>query len=374
MDNKPNVFPTPEQMQMANETGEMISRQVESENNVQSTQYNSTAEQAAALEMQKRTEEQLKAREEQKIKNEEIAKQTQQKRNEQMNQTHPYQNNNQQPPVPPTPPINNNNGGYMDSPSNRPSNDAYIEVLSQPQMNQPYDIIPLPSEGKLYPNKKKSVKVAFLTTADENILTSPNLLESGKFLEILINRKLLEPDLRYNDLLPGDRNAIMLWLRATGYGEMYEILAYDENNEPFETEINLSHLKTINLNVEPDADGLFTYTLPLSKAVVRFKILTVGEVDKLEDFLEKNKDNPLNEEMTLVLESQIVEINGDRNRAFIKDFINNMRVGDSKSLRKYFSSIECGIDMTINIQTPGGGSITTFLPLTPKFFWPDFKL
>jgi hypothetical protein len=374
MDNKPNVFPTPEQMQMANETGDMIAKQVESENNVQPTQYNSTAEQAAALEMKKRTEEQLKARDEQLRKNEEIAKETEQKRNEQMNEKHPYENGNQQPPVPPTPPINNNNGGYMDSPSNRPSNDAYIEVLSQPQMNQPYDIIPLPSEGKLYPSKKKSVKVAFLTTADENILTSPNLLESGKFLEILINRKLLEPDLRYNDLLPGDRNAIMLWLRATGYGEMYEIIAYDENNEPFDTEVNLSQLKTINLNVEPDADGLFTYTLPLSKAVIRFKMLTVGELDRLEELLEQNKDNPVNEETTMVLESQIVEINGNKDRTFIKDFINNMRLLDSKSLREHFNSIECGIDMTLNLQTPGGGSITTFLPLTPKFFWPDFRL
>ena len=43
-------------------------------------------------------------------------------------------------------------------------------------------------------------------------------------VEILINRKILEPDLRYEDLLVGDRNAIMIWLRATGYGEMYPVL------------------------------------------------------------------------------------------------------------------------------------------------------
>ena len=125
--------------------------------------------------------------------------------------------------------------------------DDYVYQLSQPQYNMSFDLIPLPSEGKIYRSKKANVKVAYLTTSDENILTSPNLLQSGEFLEILINRKLLERDLRYRDLHVGDRNAIMLWIRATGYGEMYPVTLYDENNEPFETEINLNNLKVKKL-------------------------------------------------------------------------------------------------------------------------------
>ena len=160
------------------------------------------------------------------------------------------------PVVPPVvPPSNDDNYGNDGEELKKEERARIIEVLSQPQMNQPYDLIPLPSEGKLYSNNKKAVKVAYLTTADENILTSPNLVESGDFLEILINRKLLEPSLRYKDLLPGDRNAIMIWLRATGYGEMYPITIYDNDGEPFDTEINLSTLKTIKLTAEPDEDG-----------------------------------------------------------------------------------------------------------------------
>ena len=63
----------------------------------------------------------------------------------------------------------------------------------------------------------------------------------------------------------------MIWLRATGYGEMYPILAYDEKDESFETEVNLSELKTVNLNVEADSEGLFDFTLPLSKKEVKSK-------------------------------------------------------------------------------------------------------
>jgi hypothetical protein len=370
-DVKPNVFPTKEQINEANDTGERIANQLASENNLE-TSYGSQKEAEAAAEMRKNNEELIRNRDEQLRKQEEIARQMDEKRAKKMEQNRA----DRTPPPTTPPPTNNNNGNSGDSNEepNKDNNDAYIESISQPQFNQPFDVIPLPSEGKLYKTKKKGVKVAYLTTADENILTSPNLVESGEFLEILINRKLLEPDLRYKDLVPGDRNAIMIWLRATGYGEMYPILAYDENDEPFETEVNLSDLKTVNLSVEPESDGLFTYELPLSKKTVRFKMLTVGELENLEKLVEENKDNPINEEQTLILENQLVEIDGNKDRAYIKEFANSMRVGDAQGLRNYIAKIECGIDMNIDVRTPGGGSINMFLPITPRFFWPNARI
>jgi hypothetical protein len=254
--------------------------------------------------------------------------------------------------------------------------DPYILELSQPNYNAPFDVIPLPSKGKLYRNKKQNVRLAYMTTADENILTSPNLLKSGEFLEILINRKLLEPELRYKDLLPGDRNAIMLWLRATAYGEMYPVTLLDEKDEAFETEINLNELKTIDLNVEPDEDGLFNFTMPLSKANVRFKLLTCGDIDNIEEMLERDRENNIlvNNANTYKLEKMIIEVNGDTNKTMIRDFVNYMRIQDSKEFNKFVESIETGIDLDIEVGTPGGGSIKTFLPLNVRFFWPDFRV
>jgi hypothetical protein len=258
----------------------------------------------------------------------------------------------------------------------QPSVDPYILELSQPNYNAPFDVIPLPSKGKLYKNKKANIKLAYMTTSDENILTSPNLLKSGEFLEILINRKLLEPDLRYKDLLPGDRNAIMLWLRATAYGEMYPVTLYDELEEPFDIEINLNDLKTIEFNVEPDEDGLFSFVMPISKANVRFKLLNCGDIENIEKILEKEKEMniPVNNAITYKLENMIVEVNGDTNKVMIRDFVNYMRIGDSKSFNKYVDSIDCGVDLNIEVGTPGGGSVKTFLPLNLGFFWPDIKL
>lgn len=265
----------------------------------------------------------------------------------------------------------------VESYGQNPSNiNPHIVELSQPNFNSPFDVIPLPSEGKLYRGKKPNVRVSFMTTADENILTSPNLLKSGEFLSILINRKVLEPELRYHDLHIGDRNAIMIWLRATGYGEMYPVTMLDENNEPFETEINLNELKYKKLGAEPDAEGFFDYQFPLSKAYIKFKLLTCGDVDEIEARIdaEKEAEVPVNNSSTYMLEKQIVEINGSRDRNMIREFANNIRIRDAKEFRNYIEQIESGIDLNIEVRTPGGGSIATFLPLNVNFFWPNLGL
>lgn len=286
------------------------------------------------------------------------------------------QQNNYVPPVQPPakPPVNNN---YTQDFGKNPSNiDPYILELSQPNYNAPFDVIPLPSMGKLYRTKKPNIRLAYMTTADENILTSPNLLQSGEFLEILINRKMLEPDLRYKDLNVGDRNAIMLWLRATAYGEMYPVTLFDEKDVPFDTNINLNDLKTKTLNVDPDEDGLFTFKFPLCKATIKFKLLTCGDIDIIETMTENDKLNKLPIVKTNIygLERSIVEVNGDRSRNTVKEFVNSLRIGDNKAFNEFVESIECGIDLNIDVRTPGGGSVKTFLPLNVNFFWPNIKL
>ena len=282
-------------------------------------------------------------------------------------------NNNYVPPTPPANPPVNNVMDYGQNPSNI---NPYIIELSQPNYNAPFDVIPLPSKGKLYRNKKANIRLAYMTTADENILTSPNLLESGEFLEIIINRKILEPDLRYKDLTVGDRNAIMLWLRATAYGEMYPVTLLDEMNEPFDTEINLNELKTIELGAEPDEEGYFDFKLPVTKLDIKFKILTIDEIEKIEMMIEDDKKNnvPVNNASTYRMEKQLVEVNGKRDKAYLRDFSNSMRIADAKALNDYIEKIESGIDLNIEVTTPGGGSIATFLPLNVSFFWPNFRV
>lgn len=360
-DKKPEVFLTQQQVNQANESEQP------------QTQYASVGEQAAAEEMKRRTEEQIRLRNQTTNKNEEIFNEVNSKREAQLQEKVSYgtqQGVINQPIVEPT--ANYPQNVIM----NEPKQVSAIDVLSQPQMNQAFDVIPLPSEGKLYPSKKKTIKIAYLTTADENILTSPNLVESGDFLEILLNRKILEPELRYKDLHTGDRNAIMIWLRATGYGTEYPVQILDNNNIPFETEVDLGTLKTIKLGAEPDAEGYFYFKMPLSGDNIKFKLLTAGDVERIEALIENDIKIgvPVNNESTYILQFQIVEVNGNRDKGFIANYANNIRTLDAQKLRKYVSSIESGIDLKIDVQTPGGGSVSTFLPINPSFFWPNSDL
>lgn len=427
MDKKPNVFPTREQRQAAEEQARLAAEQ---QANIDAYEAgvpiitkeifeNAISEDApyshidAVEQMRRRTEEQMRMREQgQIVKDPSLAEiptkpltrqeqeilEIRKKSEEQMRirdehlannlrQTQSYQqqfdkaserkNNAQesyqpQPSAPAKKPIMQPTN-YGQVPSNV---NPYIMELSQPNYNSPFDVLPLPSQGKLYRNKKANVKVSFMTTADENILSSPNLLQSGEFLQILIDRKILEPDLRYRDLHVGDRNAIMLWLRATGYGEIYPVTILDENNEPFETEINLNELKYKPLGAEPDAEGLFDFNLPLSKSFIKFRLLTCGDIDDIEKIIETEKEEgiPVDNSNIYKLERLIVEVNGDRDRNMIRQFVRNMRVNDGKSLNEYIDKIESGVDLNITVGTPGGGSVSTFLPLNIGFFWPNFRV
>lgn len=416
MDKRPNVFPTSVKM---TETSAQSNNEALNQNNdlIGKSSEISAGELAAAEEMRRRTAEEIRLRNHAIAKTDESKQagiaareelmremaqsnpvpQTQQVQQDAVEGAMSYDeivrfqkymeeveakknNQTQQPPVqqppvvPPTPPSSYGQTSIL--PPEKPKN-VYIEQLSQPQMNSAFDVIPLPSQGKLYKNKKKNIKIAYMSTADENILTSPNLLSSGEFLEILINRKILDTDLRYRDLIEGDRNAIMLWLRATGYGHMYPITLEDENGKPFDTEVNLNDIKTIELNVEPDSNGHFDFKLPVSGLDIKFRLLTVGEIEDIADRVEYEIDvlnMPINNTNTYTLAKQLVSINGDSNPEMLQSFSENMRIGDANELRKYIESIDCGVDMRITVGTPGGGSLNTFLPLNLKFFWPNLRV
>jgi hypothetical protein len=157
---------------------------------------------------------------------------------------------------------------------------------------------------------------------------------------------------------------------------MYPVTVFDEDNQSFETEVNLNELKVKKLGAEPDSEGYFDMLLPLSKVNIKFKLLTVRDVDEIDELVNRDRKNNsiINNMSTYTLEKHIVEVNGVRDRNSIKEFVQNLRIQDAKTLRDYIEKIESGIELEIEIQTPRGGSIKTFLPLNLKFFWPNFSV
>lgn len=286
-----------------------------------------------------------------------------------------------------------------------------------------FDVIPLPSKGEGYKDKISKASVSYLTAYDENMIVSPNLYRDNLILDYILQEKLLSQEIDPMDLLEGDREAIILFLRASGYGNEYPITATDDiTGKEFESIVDLSKLKYKEFNLKGDSNGWFDFELPVSKKIVKFrfpthrdnvllesmakaedpklKMVAIKEyVNTLDTFIETDKNvsneevinirkairtlekwaDGMNEEdslkfnhaLTNKLNLLVMAVDGITDKSYISDFIMKMNVRDSSALRKYMQKNEPGIDYNITIERPeslGGGSFTTFLQLDQFLF------
>lgn len=255
-------------------------------------------------------------------------------------------------------------------------------LLNDPYQNQkeevPYDVVDLPSEGKLYPNGLSSIKLEFVTADDENILTSPELLKSGDMINKLLTKKvkgLTEAGIDITDLLSGDRNAITIALRINAYGEIYKKKMTTPMGRTEIFNIDLTRLESKPLLVNPDEDGLFSYTLLRSKKVVKFKLLTAKDEDyiRTKALATKNKDG-INPFLTTRLETIIKDFDGETDPIFIAKAVKNMLAIDSMGLRQYIDGIEPGVDMNYEFQASDGETFTQQIIIDFDFFYPNLSL
>lgn len=252
---------------------------------------------------------------------------------------------------------------------------AFLNQTNFVEDNEPFDVIPLPSKGYFYPNKKSELRVGYLTAADENILTSPNLLQSGKLIDVLLRRKIKDKDIEVSKLLSGDRTAIMLFLRATGYGKDYPILVIDPaTGEEFEYVVDLETLPIKEMMEIPDDKGEFPFDLPRTKKKIKMRLLTQEddrEIDKVESKRKETYgENYISNRLTMRLEKSIMEIDGNRDKSFIADFIQRMPAFDSLNVRSFLNKIEPGVDTRLEIKAPSGETVRVNVPFGPDFFWP----
>ena len=161
--------------------------------------------------------------------------------------------------------------------------DAY--TAGQADFNLPHDVITLPSGGIFYKSKKKTIKVGYLTAFDENIIAEADYKQSiqESIVLPLLRNKIYEKDLRPEELVDGDVEAILLFLRNTSFGPEYLIEVIDPKTEkPFSTTILLDELNIVQAPNEPNEEGLFVTTLPRSGADVKLKLPNLKEQMELD--------------------------------------------------------------------------------------------
>jgi hypothetical protein len=209
----------------------------------------------------------------------------------------------------------------------------------------PVETVPLPSYGKVYSEGSplalvETVDIRSMTARDEDILTSRALLKKGTVITELIKSCLVDKRVNPSDLLTGDRNALMVAIRITGYGAEYSTeIECNECNVKGSQVFNLSELPIKRLEISPIVDGqnLFEFTLPYTKKKVRFKFTTGRDEEEMSTTQEKQKKLGLKTDsaVTMGLQQAIISIDGIEDRHKISNFVKMMPARDSLALRNF---------------------------------------
>ena len=238
-----------------------------------------------------------------------------------------------------------------------------------------YDVVELPSRGIHYSNKRKSVRVAYLTAADENILSSPSFLNTNTVIPELLRRKILDRDFSIEEIVEEDRQAILIFLRNTAFGSEYTLTTYDpKTDKEFNTTINLETLKIKEFNLSENANGEYSYYLQKSKVDVTFKFLTRKQEDEIEKIKESWSGSGIAPVVTKQLEMMIKSFNGVTDALKIRSFVEMMPIKDSQDFRKFINENKPGLDLTQEVTTPSGDTIQVNIGFGVEFFRPFYGL
>jgi hypothetical protein len=250
--------------------------------------------------------------------------------------------------------------------------------------NFPTEIIPLPSNGLIYPENHPLssgvIEMKYMTAKEEDILTSQNLIKQGVVLDKLFESLIVTP-INYDDLYLGDKNAVMVAARILGYGKDYVV----EVEDPFspgnkqKVKIDLTQLehKEVDNSLFENGKNEFDFELPMSKRTVTFRLMTHGIDKQIQAELKgMNKSlvkTGIDRELSTRLKHLILAVDGQTGRSAINNFVDNELFAlDSRALRSYLKEISPDVDMTFTFISDVTGEVKEMdIPMDVSFFWPQ---
>jgi len=241
----------------------------------------------------------------------------------------------------------------------------------------PTEVIDLPSGGKVYPKDSPlaegKIELKYMTTKEEDILMSQNLIKKGVVIDKLLDSLIVTKGVNQQDLILGDKNAVLVASRILAYGPEYTVEVTNPNN----TEQKIEHtfdLTSCPFKVTSEGidytDNSFDYTTEIGKDKIKFKLLTGVEEALIEKDLKQSAKFGYSSDITTRLRYTITEVGGDNKPETIQSFSQNMLARDSMALRNYITEISPDIDLTSEIEI-GGETVSVSIPLSVTFFWPQ---
>ena len=242
----------------------------------------------------------------------------------------------------------------------------------QENFSLPHDVIKLPSKGVFYKPKRDSIKVGYLTANDENYLMS-GLGTRDNIVMTLLRNKIYEHDLRPEELLEEDIQAILLFLRNTSFGPEYIVKLEDpKSKKEFEETLILDEINIKKGKILPNEDGTFTTKLPVSGSSVKLRPLSFGELFEIDKLVENYPKGRVAPRVTMRLQRQIMEIDGNSETSQIALFVDKLPIGDSKYIKNFIKENIPSLDLNKTVITPSGDKIDVDIVFGVEFFRPFF--
>tara|TARA_R110000803_G_scaffold78350_5_gene143514 strand:+ start:542 stop:1276 length:735 start_codon:yes stop_codon:yes gene_type:complete len=238
----------------------------------------------------------------------------------------------------------------------------------------PTENVELPSKGLLYPEDNPlssgMVEIKYMTAKEEDILTNQSYIKKGVVLDKLLQSLIVNKSIKYDDIIVGDKNALLIAARILGYGSTYE---FEYNGEKESVDLSTLENNQFSEDLITKGKNEFDYTLPKIKANISFKILDGKDERAIERELQglKKINKDANPEMSTRLKYIITAIEGNPDRKYIREFVDNYLLAqDSRALRNYIKLVQPDVDLTF---FPDGSSNDAILPIGLNFFWPDAR-
>ena len=242
------------------------------------------------------------------------------------------------------------------------------------ELKFPTEEVELPSRGLIYPEDNPlssgKIEMKYMTAKEEDILTNENLIKNGTVLDKLLQAVIVS-EIKFNDLIIGDKNAILIAARILGYGKDY---TFEYNNEQVTIDLTELQLKYLDEGGIEKGVNLFSFTLPHSGINITYKILTQGDDNKIKQELKgiKKIHKTASPSLSTRLKHIITSVDGNDDQKSIREFVDKyMLARDSRALRSHIKSTQPDIDLTFSYTNEKGDEEDATMPMTAGFFWPD---
>ena len=256
------------------------------------------------------------------------------------------------------------------------------ESPSPMQFTTPTEFVDLPSRGRFYPegsslHGKESVEIRYMTAKDEDTLTSKSLLKKGLAIDRLLQNILVDKSIRLGDMLVGDKNALVVAARISGYGNEYKTKVTCPactTVQEYDFDLDDQEIKEggISTNATATDNGTWVIDCPKSGVKVEVRLMTGADEKWLATTQANRKKNKLPESVaTDQLKLMIKSVNGDEKQASINKFINSMPAQDARFVRTTYEELAPDIDLTQHFDCQECGfDMNMEVPFTTDFFWP----